>query len=414
MIAFHFPPQQGSSGIQRTLRFVQHMGEHQWQPLVLTASKHAYENISSDLESEIPKEAVIHRSFALDSARHLSIHGRYLSLTATPDRWASWRWTAVRAGMVMIEKFKPDVIWSTYPIATAHWIGAELQRRSGLPWVADFRDPMVQADMPYPPVVRRSLRYIEARAMQEAKVCCFTTQGAAELYQDRYSKLNTGASARIEVLENGYDESSFVQARQLADKGPLNPGAITLLHSGVVYPHERDPSALMQALGQLKQQGVIESGKFFLRFRASVHEGILDKLARAANVREFIELCPPIPYVQALNEMLRADGLLLIQAANCNAQIPAKYYEYIRSQRPIIALTDPAGNTAQRLRLDSAGDIIPPDSPDAIAAKFRQFITAQESWPLADTNSVMAASRQSRTVKLIEIFNSLTPAKQAL
>jgi hypothetical protein len=43
MIAYHFPPLAGSSGIQRTLRFVQHLPALGWQPLVLTASRQAYE-----------------------------------------------------------------------------------------------------------------------------------------------------------------------------------------------------------------------------------------------------------------------------------------------------------------------------------------------------------------------------------
>jgi len=187
----------------------------------------------------------------------------------------------------------------------------------------------------------------------------------------------------------------------------LNPGATTILHSGLIYPHERDPSALMLALARLKQQGAIAQGKFILRFRAAVHENVLDGLARAAGVREFIELCPPIPYINALNEMLRADGLLLIQAADCNAQIPAKYYEYIRSRRPIIGLTDLNGNTAQRLQLDGAGNATPSNDPDNISIKFRQFIEAPENWPIASAGAVTASSRQGRTESLIKIFNSL-------
>ena len=34
MIAYHFPPLTGSSGIQRTLRFVQHLPAFGWQPSV--------------------------------------------------------------------------------------------------------------------------------------------------------------------------------------------------------------------------------------------------------------------------------------------------------------------------------------------------------------------------------------------
>ena len=42
LVAFHFPPYGASSGIQRTLRFVQHLPSLDWQPLVLTAHPRSY------------------------------------------------------------------------------------------------------------------------------------------------------------------------------------------------------------------------------------------------------------------------------------------------------------------------------------------------------------------------------------
>ena len=38
MIAFHYPPMRGSSGIQRTLTFSQHLPRHGWQPLLLSVA----------------------------------------------------------------------------------------------------------------------------------------------------------------------------------------------------------------------------------------------------------------------------------------------------------------------------------------------------------------------------------------
>lgn len=75
MIAYHFPPLAGSSGIQRTLRFVQHLPSFGWQPLVITASPRAYERTSDDLVPEVPSDPMVHRAFALDTARHLSLGG---------------------------------------------------------------------------------------------------------------------------------------------------------------------------------------------------------------------------------------------------------------------------------------------------------------------------------------------------
>jgi hypothetical protein len=98
LIAYHFPPLAGSSGIQRTLRFAQHLPAFGWQPLVLTAAPRAYERTSTDLNADIPAGTLVRRAFALDTARHLAFGGRYVGAMARPDRWVSWRFDAVRQG----------------------------------------------------------------------------------------------------------------------------------------------------------------------------------------------------------------------------------------------------------------------------------------------------------------------------
>lgn len=335
MIAYHFPPLAGSSGIQRTLRFVQHLPGLGWQPLVLSAGPRAYEKTSDDLLGDIPPGTEVRRAFALDTARHLQLGGRYFGWMARPDRWVSWKFAAVREGMRLIAQFKPEVIWSTYPIATAHLIGAELQRRSGLPWIADFRDPMAQEGYPTDPITWQSYSDIEADALARARFSVFTTPGAAQIYRERYP----AHASRVVVLENGFDEESFPpRAAAAAPRAVARP--IVLLHSGIVYPSERDPTQLFEALQRLRASGRLQPGELRIRFRASVHDDLLRALARDHGVPDLIELSPAIPYRQALAEMMEVDALLVMQASNCNAQIPAKIYEYLRAGRPILGLTD--------------------------------------------------------------------------
>lgn len=178
MVAYHFPPLAGSSGIQRTLRFVQQLPQFGWEPVVLTAHPRAYERTEESLLAEVPPQTHVVRAQAWDTARHLAFKGRYLGAWARPDRWASWRFDAVRQGLALIRQHKPQAIWSTYPIATAHRIGAELARRSGLPWIADFRDPMAQDGYPTDPRVWQSFKGIEEQAFGQARACVFTTEGA--------------------------------------------------------------------------------------------------------------------------------------------------------------------------------------------------------------------------------------------
>ncbi|MDB5895872.1 MAG: glycosyltransferase [Rhodoferax sp.] len=410
MIAYHFPPLAGSSGIQRTLRFVQHLPSLGWQPIVLSADPRAYAQTSQDLMSEVPAGTEVCRAFALDTARHLNIKGRYMGWMARPDRWISWRFDAVRQGLRLIKEHRPDVIWSTYPIATAHVIAETLHRKTGIPWVADFRDPMAQEGYPADPVTWRSYQRIEESAMTGAQHAVFTTPGAAQMYRERYPQ----ASARIQVLENGYDEESFP-----AQRTPSMPtGAsdrtkpVVLLHSGIVYPSERDPTQLFAALQSLQHVGRLLPSDLRIRFRASVHDDLLTALAARHGVSDFIEMSPAIPYREALAEMQSVDALLVMQASNCNAQIPAKIYEYLRAGRPIIGLTDPIGDTAGVLKGAGIDAIARLDVTAEIEAMLPSFVASvregQAALPTAE--AVRRSSRRGRSEALVELLNATVAA----
>lgn len=412
MVAYHFPPHAGSSGIQRTLRFVQYLPSLGWQPLVLTVKQHAYEETSLDLLADIPPDTVVRRAFAIDSARHLQIGGRYARWTARPDRWVSWKFDGIRQGMDLVNEFKPDVLWSTYPIATAHLIAAVIHRKTGIPWVADFRDPMAQVSYPRDMATRLQFLNIEANAAANARFCVFTTPGAAALYQSRYPS----AASRMVILENGYDEESFTskppQASPSVDLqtsvGQSRP--LMLLHSGIVYPSERNPTHLLEALGRVKSDGKLTAKQLRIRFRGTGHDAMLENLAKQHNVADLVEICPPLPYRAALAEMLATDVLLILQGSGCNAQIPAKIYEYLRAGRPILGLTDPKGDTAGVLKQAGLNNIAQLNSVDAIA---RSLLSLVSDWgvkrlELPDPAAVKNASRYARSESLARLLSSAT------
>jgi hypothetical protein len=405
MVAYHFPPLHGSSGIQRTLKFAKFLPEFGWEPIVLSAHPRAYEQTSDDQLADIPPAVRVYRAFALDTARHLALAGRYPHSLARPDRWRSWWLGAVPAGLWITRRFAPDILWSTYPVATAHTIGGTLQRLTGLPWVADFRDPMAQDGYPRDPKTWAQFKAVEQRAVTRAARLVFATPGAQAMYRTRYPGTNP---ARFELIENGYDEESFVPLNG-ADRGPLNPGALTLLHSGIVYPKERDPSQLFVALRRMLDRGTIRADRLRVRFRASVHDDMLRRLAARSGVEALVELEPPLGYRAALEEMLRADALLVLQAANCNEQIPAKLYEYFRSRRPLLALTDAAGDTARTLRNAGCTSIAPLDDAERIAALLEAFVSDPDraTARIADEASVVRHSRRNRTAELAALLDTL-------
>lgn len=404
MVAFQFPPFAGSSAVQRMLRFVQHLPSLGWEPIVLTAVPSAYESTSADLVDAIPAGVIVERAFAFDAARLLSLAGRYPSFAARPDRWSNWRYLAVRAGRRLVSRCKPDAIWSTYPIPTAHVIADRLQAECGLPWIADFRDPMAQDGYPADPVTWQRFKSIEESTLTHARFSVFTTPGAARMYRERYPAVDAD---RIAVVENGYDESSFatLSADRLAV--PLAPGRLTLLHSGAVYSAERDPTHFFEALGRLRRAGRIGPDRVSIRFRASSNDALLRVLAGRHGVEDILELLPAVPYREALEEMSRADGLLVLQASNCNQQIPAKLYEYLRAGRPMFGLTDQAGDTAAVMRRAGIVEIVPLDDSARIEAGLDNWIAdlAAGRGAVPDGERVRKNARASRASELAALLD---------
>lgn len=413
MIAFHYPPMRGGSGIQRTLAFSRDLPQWGWEPLILSVHPRAHENLAGPGDGDATGGVQVHRSYALDAGRDLAIRGRYPALLAQPDRWISWWLSAVPAGLRLIRRHRPDLIWSSYPIATAHLIALSLHRLTGLPWIADQRDPMIDHDYPADPRRRRIHRWIEAKAVQRCAALVCTTPGALRAMRQRFHGTESG---RFALIENGYDEASFADAERLpAATRPNGADAVfRMVHSGVIYPSERDPRPLFAALGHLLARGVLGPGNFRLVLRATGHDGYLQGLVGHYGLGALVELAPPLPYRAALAEMLGADGLLLLQAANCNDQIPAKFYEYLRAGRPVLALTDPAGETAAALRRAGVGTICALDCPHAIAAALADFLRLclSAAAPLASAATIARHARTARAGELAALFNRLPRQEQ--
>lgn len=412
MVAFHYPPFRGSSGQHRTLSFSRCLSEHGWDPLILTANPHAYSERSDDQLGDIPPTVPVTRAFAMDTKRHLSLRGRYIGGLALPDPWVSWIVSAVPAGLWLIRKYRPRVLWSTYPIATAHLIGYVLHRLTGIPWVTDFRDPMTEVDpitqqtYPVDPRLWKARRWVERAAVANSTRAVFSTKGACQLYAERYRHL---PSNRWAVIENGYDEDSFTDAAKMAKQRDI-AGPIVLLHSGLLYPTpDRDPSALFQALSRLRRDGTLTPADVRVVLRATGHDTHYRTMIRCHGLEDMVILAPPIPYRNAIAEMMSAHGLLLFQGYTSNPAVPAKLYEYIRARRPIFAMVHPQGETAAVLTGANVGTIVPLDSQHHIADGLRKFLDdiRCDRAPIASEATVRRYSRKYRAEELARLFDAL-------
>lgn len=405
MVAYHYPPVGVSSGVHRTLKFSRYLGEFGWEPVVLTAVPHMYDRTSLCQIDDIPANVCVKRAWGLDAARHFAIAGHYPGWLAQPDRWSSWWLGGVWSGWRLIKKLRPRLIWSTYPIATAHLIALTLHKMTGIPLVADFRDSMVDDVYPYKGCKRRLFLSIERRVVNAAAKVIFTTQGSRRMYAERYPEL---PQDHWEVIANGYDESDFSRLVQ-REVGACKGGKLKLLHSGLLYPLERDPQNFFAAVAELKASGLASGEDIEIVLRAAGHEDLLSSLIEHYGISDMVTLAPPLDYNLAIQEMMEVDGLLIFQATNCNHQIPAKLYEYLRAGRPILAMTDPNGDTAALLRQVEGGIQTPLDSCDAIRLGLQEFIGRIRAGdaPVASKDVVGQYSRYAMTAKLAEVLNAL-------
>lgn len=416
VIAYHFPPCQGSSGLQRPLSLIKYLPKLGWKPLVLTVHPRAYPQLDFRLLEQVPGDVPVRRATAFDTARHLSIGGRYVSWMGYPDRWVSWVLGAIPGGLGLIRRYKASIIWSTYPIATAHLVGLLLHKLTGLPWIADFRDPMTEGDLgtesqqPKDPAIWRIRRWVERLVVRNCTRLVFVAPGALAMYQKRYPEV---PAFRWSLIPNGFDEDSFIAAE--CGIGSVSVARdsqkLMLLHSGLLYAGvgDRNPVALFDALVRLRRKGLVDAGSLQVVLRATGHDDIYREMIRQRGLEEIVFLKPPLPYVEALSEMLQADGLLLVQGSISNPNIPAKFYEYVRARRPIFALVDEKGDTASALRSAGLGTIASLESVESIEMGLEQFLCQlrQRSGPIANDEEIRRHSRESKVRDLVRLLEEI-------
>lgn len=394
-VAYHFPPQSGSSGLLRSLKYCRYLPETGWLPTVLTVNPVAYERTEQSLLQEIPSEVAVIRTFALDTRRHLSFKKRYAKWMALPDRWVSWSLTAIPVGLYTIYRRRIDVIFTTFPIATAVLIGLILHRLTGRPWVVDLRDSMTEDDYPRDEDTRLIYRRIESQAVRHGSLFLFTAISTIDMYLKRYPELRP---EKCILLPNGYDEEDFCKLATTPNQPIPKDRPIKLLHAGLIYPEERNPRPCFQALSRLKREGKIEASRLQINLRASGDEDYYANILKELEIEDIVHLLPPMPYQQALQEAASADALLLLQGITCNHQIPAKAYEYLRLRRPILALTTYEGDTAALLSDVGGATIVNLYDANAIYNSLQAFLESlrRGDHPLPDTDKTSQFSRRNQ------------------
>lgn len=410
-IVFHYPPESSSSGVLRTLKFSRYLPEYGWRVTVVTLRADAYEQRDEQLLTQIPADVTVVRTRYINTARHLSIFGRYPAALAIPDRWIGWAPFAIAAADEVHASDPVDLVFSTSPIATAHLIAKRISRRHRLPWVADFRDPWYE-DPPEPgtpAIVHWAARHLEASVIKAADAVVTTTEHLSRMLMERYPAMNAG---KVNSILNGYDEADFTA---LSLPPPVKSDRLRLVHAGEINPGFRDPRPLLRALRLAIETGRLNEREFELTFIGGgdfTRSAELRKVLQETRLEESVRFLPRIPYRDALRKMAESDILLLLQASEDTRQlVPAKLYEYMRLQRPVFALVFD-GVTADIVSDNSAGWTVDPRDDSLLATRLAEGIGLWREGGLAQRVASMDRlrryERRALTGQLAVCFDKLT------
>lgn len=345
MVAFEFPPSNGAS-VQRILSFYRHFIESGWDVDVLTVDPSAYANTSEGSELELPVSENGHwiRPRAYDVQRDLAWRGKYIGSMMTPDRWGlTWIPNALIAIGKHIKEHKPDVIWSSAPIPSTHYIAGKIASKTGVPWVADYRDPMPYLHRPQTKWLNWVHKKIDSMVINNAAHLTYATEGNQGLYIDEFKDVDV--NGKSEVIANGFSEMNFQNLPSpLPENKIFDKDCFSLYYAGVLYPDGRDPVPLFKALSKaIKESGTNVEIVFQGAGNGACFDGVLNELELTENVK-FID---GVPFEQALCNMCQADALLLIQDEKFNNQVPGKVYEYLRTNNALFLKTPSISATCQ-------------------------------------------------------------------
>ena len=425
-VAYDFLPsiEIGAHACAQTLGYV---SQHGWQPVVLTAHERYIERRGVFDTARFPGPIVrtlvfphpldVYRMIGsrvrrrsdgpgspnVDTSSRPSRREAFLSLLVLPDSAMGWIGPAVFTGLATIKRQGVTRIFSSGPAWTNHIVALVLAKCTGLPWIAQFRDPWVTGQ-PWPSPGRTAQRIhktLEASVIKGASRVLCVTEPHSTLLKQTYV---TVSPAKFVTIPNGFDEVEWASLDQCA----ADKREFTILYAGTLYG-SRNPQPVLRALGELVNARSVDVRDVKIKFvgwDTTVGGRSITDLPGCSALNARIEMTGPVDRSVALEHMRRASVLLLL-AEDLTLQIPGKTYEYLRAGRPILAVTPRAGAVAQLLRSTGGAWIVEPGDEQGTAAALRDaYSTWQrgERGPTADQTVVAKFDRRVLARQFADVF----------
>ena len=409
-MTMYFPPA-GGGGVQRSLKLAQYLPALGVETHVLAPDDPKW--VHRDPELRVPTQAWIHR------ARYIGPRGRkpaeelratdgleraliQVQVTArrllVPDASVTWNLTAIPAAIRIAKREGIDVVITTSPPGSVHFVGAAVQRAAGTRWIADLRDPLVANQ-------HRRDDTAAARARQAAneQVARLIARNAdavtcvSEAIADEVRGL--GARGRVRVIANGCDFDDF--AGLAYEPAPR----FRITHTGSFFG-KRDPRPFLQAF---HDAGLDAVARFVGDFRSSDREW-----AEALDLGDRLEIVDYLPRADALRLQRDSEALLLLvpdAGGRGKGVLSGKVFEYIAAGRPILAVVPLDGAAADLVRETGSGVVVAPDDVDGIRAALvelhARFVNGGLPSVELATRDEERLSRRARVEEMAELLRAV-------
>jgi glycosyltransferase involved in cell wall biosynthesis len=410
IVALYFPPS-GGGGVQRTLKTATHLPALGIETHVLAPDDPKWVHRDDDLQP--PTQAWVHRARYVGPRGRMpaqELHGTHgLERLAVqtrlfgrrllvPDENVSWNLTAIPAAIRIARREGIDVVLTTSPPSSVHFVGAAVKQATGARWVADLRDSVVAHQHR-----RADRRLVRVKEQGEHAVAALIAGyadaivAAAETIAEEARGLDP--SGRVVTIANGSDFDDFAGL----EHHPSTRFRIT--HTGSFFGR-RDPRPFITALAE---SGLDVVARFVGDFRPADREW-----AEGLGLGGRLELIPYVTRRRSLELQRDSEALLLLipeAGGRGRGVLSGKVFEYLAAERPILAVVPPEGAAAALIRETGAGAIAPPEDVVAIRKALEdmhaQWLEGRLAGTGLDADVRRRLSREARVGELAELLRSL-------
>ena len=324
----------------------------------------------------------------------------YKLLTNLPDGQIGWGPFALRAASALVDSWRPDLIYASGLPWTSLVVADRLSRRTGIPWVAEFRDLWIDSPLDESPPWRRRLERRLARRVM-ASAAGFVTVGGTLA-----ESLAGNFGLPGEVVLNGYDEEDYPAPAASTPAGT----SLRIVYTGMIYEGKRDPSPLFAALRMLGPLGERVRVVFYGRYLE-----IARRLAAEQGVEHLVEVHDQVGYREALRLQSEADLLLLLLWDNPGDRgtWTGKVFEYLGARRPIVVVGPEDFEVARAVVERGAGAASV--DPARLAERLRAWIEEKERTgiPALPPGAAAGLSREDQSRKLEGFLQRVLAGKGA-